>query len=100
VSPELRGNFESRARRVFANRPWLLVVVMAVPLLCAFSIYLATRVNSPEDRWAEARDRAERLAGEGNAEAARQIYRRFLQGVGDEAIEAEAARRFEALGTR
>lgn len=98
VTPGLRGNFEARARRVFADRPWLLLLVIAVPFLAAFALHLAIhRDTTPDERWDEAKRRAEGLLESGDVEGARQIYRRFLQGVGDADIESEAARRFESL---
>lgn len=101
VSPEVRSSFEVTARRVIAARPWILFVVIAVPLVAAVAVHLAlNRSTTPAERWSEARERAERLIDAGDVEGAKRVYSRFTKGVGDASIEEDARWLLERLDAK
>ncbi|MCG3135444.1 MAG: hypothetical protein HMLKMBBP_03100 [Planctomycetes bacterium] len=99
VSEDLRGNLAARARRLAIAHPWVVPAAIAGLLAIAVAVHLALgRDDTAAVRFATARTRAEQLAAQGDRAAAREIYRRWLSGVGDPSVERAAAKRFDQLG--
>ncbi len=98
-SPELAGNLPARLRRFASERPQLVTALAVVPLgIAAAAFYLAGATETTvRDRYAEATVRADQLATDGDLEAARRIYSRFLSDTGDPVVEREAAARLDDL---
>ena len=97
-SATLAGRVEERPQGFFRSHPWVLGAAIAGIVVGAGIIHvMISRDPSAAERFRAAIVAADTLAAAGDNAGARSVYRRFLSGTGDPAVEREAARRFDAL---
>jgi hypothetical protein len=98
-SEELRGNWRTRAVRLFSEHPFMVAGIAATPIVViAAALFLGGAGGpSPRERYEIAVREADVLLGQGDIEGARLLIARFVTDAGDPAVERDAAARMDWL---